>query len=83
MQPLAHSGWQVTGVDSTAYTTNAAGETLYGSRVRFQTTVGNVGSVFVPDHLLTPENVIFEVNRRAATLDTIANLQQPAEAVPQ
>jgi len=83
MQSLMHTGWQVIGVDSTAYTTNARGETVYGSRVRFQTTAGNVGSVFMPDDLLTPDNVTAEVNRKAAILDTIANLQQPAESVPQ
>lgn len=81
MQSLMHTGWQVIGVDSTAYTTNARGDTVYGSRVRFQTNAGNVGSVFMPDDLLTPDNVTAEVNRKAAILDTVANLQAPPEAV--
>lgn len=83
MVPLMHTGWQVTSVDSSAYTTNAKGDTVYGARVRFATSAGNTGSVFVADELLTPENVTAAINLKAATMDTIANLQEPAEAVIQ
>lgn len=81
MSPLTHTGWQVTNVDSTAYSTDAKGNPVYGARVYFATHAGNSGQVFVPNDHLTPENVTAEVNKRAAIMDTIATLQQPAETV--
>lgn len=81
MQQLTHSGWQVTSVDSTAYTVDAKGNPMYGARVNFQTTAGNTGSVFVPNDLLTPENVTAQINQRAAIMDTVANLSEPPETV--
>lgn len=83
MQPLMHTGWQVTSIDSSAYTTDAKGDTVRGARVSFATTAGNTGSVFLADELLTPDNVTAAINLKAATMDTIATLQQPAEAVIQ
>jgi hypothetical protein len=81
MAQYMHTGWQVTSVDSTAYVTNTKGDTVYGSRVSFQTSAGNGGSVFVANDQLTPDNVTAEINKRAAIMDTIAGLAQPAEAV--
>ena len=81
MSPLMHSGWQVTSVDSTAYTTNVKGDTVFGSRVAFATSAGNNGSVFIPNDQLSVDFVTAEINKRAAMMDSIAQLSQPPEAV--
>lgn len=81
MQTLRHSGWAVTSVDSTAYTVDRKGNTVYGARVQFRTSNQNEGSVFVEDQYLNPDNVTRAVNERAAVMDTIASLEVPPEAV--
>lgn len=81
MVMLQHSGWQVTTIDPNAYTTNAAGDAVYGARIGFVTNAGNGGRVFLPDNLLTPGNVAAEISKRAAIMDTVGSLTQPPEGV--
>lgn len=77
MAQLAHTGWQVTSIDSSAYVTAASGDAVYGARVHFRTNAGNTGSVFVADEDLSPQNVTYAVDQRAAVMDTLAALAQP------
>lgn len=81
MQTLRHSGWAVTSVDSTAYTVDRKGNTIYGARIQFRTSDQNDGSVFVEDQYLNPQNVTRLINERAAVMDTVASLESPPEAV--
>jgi hypothetical protein len=71
---IAHTGWQVTSIDPSAYVVDAKGDPIYGARVRFTTGAGNQGSVWVPEGALTPANTAELINVQAALLDQIAAL---------
>lgn len=72
MPEIAHTGWQVQGIDPSAHVTAANGDLVYGARVRFVTGAGNAGTVFVTNDELTPAIVGERINLRAALLDAIA-----------
>lgn len=71
---IAHTGWQVTSIDPSAYVVDAKGDPMYGARVRFTTGAGNSGSVWVPEGALTPANAAALIDVQAALMDQIASL---------
>lgn len=75
MAHLIHTGWQVTGIDPSAYVADANGDPMYGARVHFVTGAGNKASVFLRDQDLTPANVGALIDMKAALLDEIRTLQ--------
>jgi len=74
---IAHTGWQVTSIDPSAYVVDAKGDPMYGARVRFTTGAGNQGSVWLPEGALTPANAAELINVQAALLDQVGNLASP------
>jgi hypothetical protein len=63
--------WQVTSQTVDQTTNDAAGNTLVGSYIYYQTGRGNTGVVFVPKNLLTEDHVKKVIHEDAKTLDTI------------
>ena len=74
---IAHTGWQVTSIDPSAYVVDAKGDPMYGARVRFTTGAGNQGSVWLPEGTLTPANAAELINVQAALLDQVGYLSSP------
>lgn len=74
---IAHTGWQVTSIDPSAYVVDAKGDPLYGARVRFTTGAGNQGSVWVPEGAMTPANAAALIDVQAALMDQISALASP------
>lgn len=75
MTEIAHTGWKVVSIDPSAYIAAADGSPVYGSRIRFQTGLGTMGSVFLRNEDLTPANAGALIDVQAALLDKVATMQ--------